>query len=180
MEYVQVLKTRHTFVTCVGLYHNIDNTVLCLLSPLDSELLKERGQVLHIVIIQHLTQRQHRNIYLYSWKLHLGFNAPFWNKSSGLCSFVTGHRKKEGHGVFLDVCNYWFQFAPFSSPQASWNEELRFCLLPTEPMPITLGNQYIFIGKLTWLKSTASWLFRQRKRSHAQQCHSPSSKRRWC
>lgn len=64
-------------------------------------------------------------------------------------SLLLDHRKNEGHEVFIDVCNDWFQFAPFSRLQAPWNQELMLCLLPTELMLITLGYQYIFIGKFT-------------------------------
>lgn len=60
---------------------------------------------------------------------------------------LLGHRKEEGHEVFVEVCSYGFQFVPFSRLQAPWHEELMLYLLATELIPMTLGYQYTFIGK---------------------------------
>lgn len=81
---------------------------------------------------------------------------------------LLGHRKEEGYEVFVEVCNYWFQFVPFSRLQAPWNEELMFYLLPTELIPITLGYQYTFIGKFIQLKTTVSLLCPKSNKSHAK------------
>lgn len=65
-EYLWVLKTRHTFVLCrASIITLIMLCSNCWFSPPDSEFLTDRGQILHIFITQHLTQRQSWNIYLH-------------------------------------------------------------------------------------------------------------------